>query len=115
MGVKAKVPFGVAIEGAELAMGGTLPFIAPSEAPVLEVDLGELTSVDGSPEAVDEASIDIASILISCPPNLIKIVKDKSSHPIRRLEGNKLRKEVIFSARSGGPINPRDFEITVNV
>jgi hypothetical protein len=81
----------------------------------LEVDLGELTSLEDSPEAVDAASIDIASILISCPPNLIKTAKDKPLHPIRRLEGNKLRKEVLFSARSGGPINPRDFEITINV
>jgi hypothetical protein len=71
--VKAKVPIGVAIEGIKLAKGGVLPFIGPSETPVLEVDFLELTRLKRGSEAVDTAPINVALIFISSSSNLVEV------------------------------------------
>jgi hypothetical protein len=39
MGVKANIPLGVAIEGVKLAKGGVVSLVAPSEPPILKMNL----------------------------------------------------------------------------
>ena len=45
MRAKVNVPFVIAENGVKLAEGRILSFIAPSEAPVLEMDLPKLAEV----------------------------------------------------------------------
>jgi hypothetical protein len=64
MGIEVKVPLGFAIESIKLAKSWVFPFVAPSKAPVLQVDLVELTSVKGGAEAVDTTTVNFSLVFI---------------------------------------------------
>jgi hypothetical protein len=114
MGVKAHIPIGIAIEGIELAKDGVFSFIAPSEAPVLQMDFMKLASLKSDPETVDAATINVWLVLVPSPPNLVEITEDQPPHTKRRLMSYKLREEVILPRACGWPINRGDFEIPIS-
>jgi hypothetical protein len=64
MGVKAHIPIGIAIEGIELAKGGVFSFIAPSEAPVVQMDFVKLASLKSDPKTIDAATINVWLVLV---------------------------------------------------
>ena len=66
------VPFRIAKEGVEFAQGGVLSFIAPSELSVLEVDLFQLTRVEGISEAHKTREVYICTVFISSAVDLIE-------------------------------------------
>jgi hypothetical protein len=113
MRIKAKVPFVVAIESIKLAKSWIVPLVAPSEPPILKVDLVKLARLEGGAEAVDSAPIDIYIVLVPSSPNLVEIPEGQPTHPGRWLEGHKLRKEVIFPIVRGRAINRGDFEVSL--
>jgi hypothetical protein len=113
MGVKAHIPIGIAIEGIELAKGGVFSFIAPSEAPVLQMDFMKLASLKSDPETVDAATINVWLVLVPSPPDLVEVTEDQPPHTNRRLMNYKLREEVILPRACGWPINRGDFEIPI--
>jgi hypothetical protein len=73
MGVKANIPLGVAIKGVKLAKGGVVSLVAPSEPPILKMDLVKFTTLKRRPEAVDAATIRICLVFVSSATNLIEI------------------------------------------
>jgi hypothetical protein len=81
--VKAEVPFMVAKESVELAKGGVDALIGPSIFSILKVNLIELASVEGSPETIDEGTVDVALVLATSLPDLVEVAEHKPS-PIGR-------------------------------
>jgi hypothetical protein len=115
VGVEANIPLGVAIERIKLTKRWIFPFVTPSEAVVLEVNLMELTRLQSIPKAIDTASIDIGLVLVPSPANLVEIPKSQPSHPTDWLVGNKLPKEVIFPVTSRWPIHRSYLQVSVTV
>jgi hypothetical protein len=113
MRIEAKVPLIIAKEGIKLAESWRIPLITPSKPPVLEMDLLELTRLQGRPKAVDSASIDVSSIFIPSPPDLVEITEGKPLHPIWRLMRDELRKEIIFTSRGRRTVNRSKLEISM--
>jgi hypothetical protein len=73
-----------------------LDLVAQSEFAVLKVNLFEVASINGIPESHNLTMVGMSSILISCPVNLVKIVRDEPSCSGVRLHRNQLRKEDIL-------------------
>jgi hypothetical protein len=63
---------------------------------VLQMDLIELTVLDGIPKTKHATTVDIAFALVSCPPDLVEVTKNKPPHPLRGFEGNELGEELVF-------------------
>ena len=63
--VMSDIPFFIAIEGVNLAHGGSVAFIGPSETPVLQMDLFQLTSTYGRPESIHTTSINVVVVLVT--------------------------------------------------
>jgi hypothetical protein len=112
--VEAEVPFTVAKEGVELAKGGVDALIGPSIFSILKVNLIELASVEGSPETIDEGTVDVALVLATSLANLVEIAEHKLTTIICWLVGNRLL-EVILEIGSRRPINTGDLEGAVIV
>jgi hypothetical protein len=90
MRTKAKVPFVVAKESIKLAKSWIVPLVAPSEPPILKLDLVKLARLESGAEVIDSALIDIYIVLVSSSLNLVEIPEGQPSHPGRWLEGHKL-------------------------
>ena len=113
MGVKADIPFGVAIEGIKLGERRILPLITPREASILEVHLLQHASLEGVTEPDDATPVDVAVVLVLSPPNLVEVPKDQPANACRWLEVGELGKEIIFAVRRRRAIDGGDHEVTL--
>jgi hypothetical protein len=75
VGIEVKVPLGVAIKSVKLTKRWIFPFVTPSEAAILKVNLMKLTRLQSSPKAVHTATIDIGLVFVPSPTNLVEIPK----------------------------------------
>jgi hypothetical protein len=113
VGIEAHIPIIIAIKSIKLAKSWVLPFIAPSETPILEVNFMKLTRLKGNSESIDTTPVNIWLVLVPSPTNLVEIAKHQPTHPTRRLLSHKLREEVVFPIASGWPIYRCDFEVGI--
>jgi hypothetical protein len=115
VGIEAKIPLGVAIKSVKLTKCWIFPFITPSEAAILKVNLMKLTRLQSSPKAVDTATIDIGLVFVPSPTNLVEIPEGQPPHPIGWLVSNKLPKKVIFPITSRWSIHRGYLKISITV
>jgi hypothetical protein len=112
---KGHVPHIVSVEGIELAQGRVFPLVAPSETPVLKMDLMELTSLESGSKMVDAAMVDIHVAFIPSPANLVEVTKRQPLRPHRRLVGNKLGEEIVLPIVRHWIVHRCDLEITISI
>jgi hypothetical protein len=99
------VPILIAKEGVELAHGGIILLVAPSELPILEMYLFEVAQVKSVTELGHPSAIRIRSILVTRPVNLVEVARNNPLYARDRLFIKELLVEGGFQIIPRWPIN----------
>jgi hypothetical protein len=103
MEVEVKVPFRITKESVDLAQGRVYPLVTASEAPILEVNFFEVTSLKRCPEPIKTAPVDISITLVSCSINLVEVSEGNPLFPAAGFWAINSLKKSFLRAYAVGP------------
>ena len=105
MSAESGVPLGIAKKQVQFAHSRVFPLVAPSEPPILQVNLFKLTTLQCRSEPINSTSVDMSFVFVSCTINLVEIPSRKPWHTVGRFLADKLREEGIFARRVRGTVH----------